>query len=60
MKPAGYFAILFFMLSISACSIFKKPSGTTEQTSVITDRRWKLVELGGKPVPDQVNGKEPF
>ena len=60
MKPVRYLAILFFVLSITACSIFKKTSDTAEQTTVITDRRWKLIELDGKPVPDQVNGKEPF
>lgn len=27
---------------------------------MITDRRWKLVELVGKPVADSINGREPF
>ncbi len=46
---------------MSACNIFKKSSGNEPQKkSVITERRWKLVELAGKPVPDEVNGKEPF
>src|SRR5690606_9305939 len=35
-------------------------NGETVQTNVITDRKWKLVELAGKPVADKVNGKEPF
>ncbi len=60
MKPAWYLTIMLFVLSISACNVFKKSSAAAEQTNVITDRRWKLVELAGKPVPDQVNGKEPF
>jgi heat shock protein HslJ len=60
MKPFQYLTIMLFVMSISACNIFKKSSEATEQTSVITDRRWKLVELAGKPVSDQVNGKEPF
>ena len=28
--------------------------------NVITDRRWKLIELMGKPVADSINGKDPF
>lgn len=60
MRPIGYFTILVFVLSMSACSIFKKTSEDTKQTNVITDRKWKLVELAGKPVADNVNDKEPF
>ncbi|EOR96751.1 protein of unknown function DUF306, Meta and HslJ [Arcticibacter svalbardensis MN12-7] len=54
-------AVVFCALSLSACGIFKKSGGDDAQKStVITERRWKLVELAGKPVPDRVNGKEPF
>jgi heat shock protein HslJ len=60
MKPIQCFAIVLCLLSLSACSIFKKSGGNDPQTNVITDRKWKLVELAGKPVADQVNGKEPF
>lgn len=60
MKPTQCLAIVFYVLSMSACNIFKKSSGDVRQTNVITERRWKLVELAGKPVPDKVNGKEPF
>lgn len=52
------------MLSLGACSIFKKSPAqgdqNSQQTNVITDRKWKLVELAGKPVADKINGKEPF
>jgi len=48
------------VLSLSACSVFKKTSEGGKQNNVITDRKWKLIELAGKPVADKVNGKEPF
>lgn len=60
MKRTQYLAIFLCVISISACSIFKKPVTDTQQSNVITDRRWKLVELDGKPVADKINGKEPF
>jgi len=65
MKTTSNLLLLFCMLSLASCSIFKrtpaeKTAENTEQTTVITDRKWKLVELAGKPVADKVNGKEPF
>lgn len=65
MKTTQYITLGLCVLSLSACSIFKKPAKEqtaedTKQSNVITDRRWKLVELAGKPVADKVNGKEPF
>lgn len=48
------------LLALSSCKIFKKSSDEATQSNVITDRRWKLVELAGKPVPDKVNSKEPY
>lgn len=65
MKRTQYFTLILCMLSLGACSIFKKTSTEkntegTMKTNVITDRKWKLVELEGKPVADKINGKEPF
>lgn len=60
MKRLQFLTLTIFALSLSACSIFKKPAPEAQQTSVITDRKWKLVELEGKPVEDKINGKEPF
>lgn len=60
MKPLHLLTIAIFTVSISACSIFKKPAEEAQQTGVITDRKWKLVELAGKPVADKINGKAPF
>lgn len=59
MKHFKLLTIAVCALTLSACSIFKKSEPSTTQTSVITDRKWKLVELYGKPVADQVNGKMP-
>jgi len=65
MKTTSHLVLLLCLLSLGSCTIFKKTPAEktaehTQQTSVITDRKWKLVELAGKPVPDKVNGKEPF
>ncbi|WP_131539359.1 META domain-containing protein [Pedobacter nototheniae] len=64
MKTTHYLTLVLCMLSFGACSIFKKSPTPGDQnppqTNVITDRKWKLVELNGKPVADKVNGKEPF
>ena len=48
-------------LGLSSCGISK--SGSKEKpdmTAGFYNTTWKLTELNGKPVPDQVNGKEPF
>lgn len=60
MKSIKNIAIAVCLLSSTACTIFKSSSAESQETSMITDKRWKLVELGGKPVADSVNGKEPF
>ncbi|NQX40805.1 Heat shock protein HslJ [Pedobacter steynii] len=65
MRSTQYITLGLCVLSLSACSIFKKTAKEqtaedAKQSNVITDRRWKLVELAGKPVADKVNGKEPF
>lgn len=36
------------------------PTETVAADTTITDRRWKLIELNGKPVAATINGKEPF
>lgn len=60
MKSIKNITFVLCLLSLSACSIFRKSEVENKQAGVITDRRWKLVELAGKPVADQINGKEPF
>jgi len=53
------------VLLLNSCSVTKEADKTAKaapdgQQDAITGRRWKLFELQGKPVPDSVNGKEPF
>lgn len=65
MKTTPYLALVLCLFLFGACNAVKKTSSSqtgaeTSQTSVITDRRWKLIELAGKPVADKINGKEPF
>lgn len=65
MKTTQYFSLALCLLSLNACHLFKKEpaqqtSDDMKQTHVITDRKWKLVELQGQPVADKINGKEPF
>jgi heat shock protein HslJ len=60
MKFSQNLVIFVCLLSMSSCNLFKKSAEESKQTAVITDRRWKLVELDGKPVADLVNGKEPY
>lgn len=60
MKRLPLLILALCTIAFGACNIFKKQAAQTQQTSVITDRKWKLVELAGKPVADKVNGKEPF
>lgn len=58
--------LILGICSLAACNTIKKSSTTNadqtimETTTTITDRKWKLVELNGKPVADKINGKEPF
>jgi heat shock protein HslJ len=67
MKTTSFYLSLFLCIfSLSACNLFKKSpeqqtgEGNSTTTKLITDRKWKLVELAGQPVADQINGKEPF
>lgn len=46
-------------LGVSSCAI--KKSGTDKNmTTELFDTKWQLTELNGKPVPNEVNGKQPF
>jgi heat shock protein HslJ len=60
MKSTYYLMTTLCLITLNSCRIFKSPSGESRQSTVITDRKWKLVELAGKPVTDQVNGKVPY
>lgn len=65
MKKIKYFTFALALLSLGSCHMAKKNAANqntdeNKQSQVITDRKWKLVELAGKPVADKINGKEPF
>ena len=65
MKRTLCFATVLGLLYIAACNPSKKISSsqtneTTVESKIITDQKWKLIELAGKPVADKINGKEPF
>ncbi|WP_432708339.1 META domain-containing protein [Pedobacter sp.] len=65
MKTISRLALVICVLSLTACNLFKKnespkDNDETVTSTGITDRKWKLVELDGKPVADSINGKEPF
>ena len=48
-------------LTLNSCGLCKKKSSeNTKTVENIYNTKWKLIELGGKPVADKVNGKEPF
>ncbi len=65
MKKILYYPALGFLLSLSACSSVKQSNSATINqntvtSDVITDKKWKLIELSGSPVADEINGKQPF
>lgn len=65
MKKIFYYSALSCALMLNACSSLNKQNSSKENPKtvsnhVITDKRWKLIELAGKPVADKINGKEPF
>ncbi|SDC12708.1 META domain-containing protein [Niabella drilacis] len=58
-------AALFGMIIFGACKTYKQSRSVSETTTPantgsITGKKWKLIELAGKPVSDKVNDKEPF
>jgi heat shock protein HslJ len=70
MNTSNFLAMLFCCITIlNACGNSKKSTKTTGSAVVtmndtmiatVTDKKWKLIELMGKPVADSVNGKMPF
>ncbi len=73
MTTNNFLAIAFCCITVlSACSNPKhstKSSGSTvatmndttrAATEKLTDSKWKLIELTGKPVADSINGIIPF
>lgn len=63
-KQFALIAAGILLVANSCTSVTKtKTDGSSAQTiteNTIIGKKWKLVELFGKPVADQVNGKEAF
>ncbi|RZK68974.1 MAG: META domain-containing protein [Pedobacter sp.] len=64
MKKLQFIVVTALVVSLAACGTQKKSENqsadSSAATGVITDRKWRLVELSGKSVPATVNGKEAF
>lgn len=65
MKRILYYSALSCLLCMSACTSVKKTKSPSEEqnkvpSNIVTDKKWKLIELSGTPVADKINGKEPF
>lgn len=61
MKKHLFTLLIGTTVLFSACSNFKNASTAGgKEMSKITDKKWQLVELGGKPVAATINGKVPF
>lgn len=54
------FAVII-TFGLGSCGLSKGTATEgTKETMSLYNTKWKLTELNGKPVPDRVNGKEPF
>lgn len=62
-------SVFLYMLSLSLIALACNPARKTtnnninasgDQTTSLTNSKWKLVELYGKPVAEKINEKEPF
>ncbi|MCF3107210.1 META domain-containing protein [Niabella sp. CC-SYL272] len=61
MRKMIFMLVALGTLFFAACNTSKQPkSGNAGGTTAILGQKWKLTELAGKPVPDQINQKEPF
>lgn len=51
------------IVGLSSCSVFKKNTNkehSTTETMQLKGNKWQLIEVDGKTVPAQVNGRVPF
>jgi hypothetical protein len=56
--------ILLFANSCNTVQNTNNNNNTSQQNTMpentVLGKKWKLIELNGKPVADKVNGKEPY
>ncbi|MBZ4190974.1 META domain-containing protein [Niabella beijingensis] len=66
MRKHFFLPLLCNALLLWACNSPKQsssgnqPEDSTAAAPRITEKKWKLIELAGKPVQDKINDKEPF
>lgn len=62
MRKAIFIFAVLGTIMLTACNTSKRPATGAEPsgTEAILGQRWRLTELAGKTVPDQINHKEPF
>ncbi|MCD2421170.1 META domain-containing protein [Niabella pedocola] len=59
MRKAIFIFAALGTIILTACNTSKRPAAGAPSGTIL-EQRWKLTELAGKPVPDQINHKEPF
>lgn len=65
MRKILFCSVLFSMIVFPACTTQKQSASANEDPAgngagTITEKKWKLIELEGRSIPDKVNNKEPF
>jgi len=62
MRFRNIVVLMMTILALASCSTLKKNSDKQDSsnTSAIIEKKWQLIEIGGKAVAPQVNGKVPF
>lgn len=56
----GYLILTFVAVCLVFTACSKKNHTTNMSTGSIIDKKWQLVEIGGKPVASTINDKMPF
>lgn len=63
MRFRNIVVLMIAVLALASCSAMKKNSGKPDSdnaSATIIGKKWQLIEIGGKAVAGQVNGKVPF
>lgn len=59
MKAVKYLVLMVGLLAtLASCSV-KKDIPSTSENAVLTQAKWRIVEIAGKPIADKVNGIVP-
>lgn len=63
MRFRNIVVLMMAVLALASCSALKKNSGKPDSdnaSATIIGKKWQLIEIGGKAVSGQVNGRVPF